>query len=122
MDIDNTVLEELSEVEQLDNKFTELIDKLEYKINTLETQGNKKFTKIFKHLELEPFSNINNNLICDNQNCLIIKSILISILVFLVNHKFFTNTLNKFTNEYISINLLQIIVLFFGIYLTLSLL
>ena len=122
MDIDNTVLEELSEVEQLDNKFTELIDKLEYKINTLETQGNKKFTKIFKHLELEPFSNINNNSNCDNQNCLIIKSILISILVFLVNHKFFTNTLNKFTNEYISINLLQIIVLFSGIYLTLSLL
>lgn len=122
MDIDNTVLEELSEVEQLDNKFTELIDKLEYKINTIETQGNKKFTKIFKHLELEPFSNINNNSNCDNQNCLIIKSILISILVFLVNHKFFTNTLNKFTNEYISINLLQIIVLFFGIYLTLSLL
>ena len=122
MDIDNTVLEELSEVEQLDNKFTELIDKLEYKVNTIETQGNKKFTKIFKHLELEPFSNINNNSNCDNQNCLIIKSILISILVFLVNHKFFTNTLNKFTNEYVSINLLQIIVLFFGIYLTLSLL
>ena len=53
MDIDNTVLEELSEVEQLDNKFTELIDKLEYKVNTIETQGNKKFTKIFKHLKLK---------------------------------------------------------------------
>ena len=120
---DNNVLSESNDLDLLDKKFTEKLEKLELKYNNLENEGNKRFTKLFTHLQIEPFVNNNSfNENNNNQNNIIIKSLLIALIVCLVNHKISTKILNNFTNDYISLNLLRIVIVFCIIYLTLILL